>query len=224
MPSMPPESWYFVDFENLPGVDLAPAVESEARVTLLLGKHQTKLSVEMVHLIQRCGDRLKLVEVGATGHNALDLTLAYYLGLAIALDRTREFVIVSKDNGFAVLIKHLGSQGIAIRQAATLGPAPKPKSSRTGKTAAPFPAKPSAQPLPKPSTADLKFEKLVEFLRHDPKHCPKKLEKLRHVIFTHFSKKLSEAEQTAIVRKLEGRGAISVTGEAVTCLFPVGTK
>lgn len=221
---MPPDSWYFVDFENLPGADLTPAVGSGERVTLLLGKHQTKLSVEMVHLIQRFGDRLKLVEVGATGRNALDLTLAYYLGLAIALDRTREFVIVSKDNGFDVLIKHLGSQGIAIRQAAALGPAAKPKSPRTGKTAAPFPTKPKIPPPPKPPAGDLKFEKLVESFRHDPKHCPKKLEKLRHVIFTHFSKKLSEAEQIAIVRKLEGRGAISVEGEVVTCLFPVGTK
>jgi len=51
-------------------------------VTLLIGKKQTKLDLALVQQMRRVPDQVELVEVGASGHNALDLTLAYYLGRA----------------------------------------------------------------------------------------------------------------------------------------------
>lgn len=216
----PPPTLFLVDFENLPNVDLAPAVGSGARVKLFLGKHQTKLALELVQQIQRLGDRCEIIEVGRSGRNALDLTIACYLGREIERDRSLRFVIVSTDADFDPLIAHLTTNGVAVRRTSDLEDAPRAKVVRTGKTSAPFAAKPAPSPSPKTSKVDDRFGKLVESFRHDPKHCPKRLEKLRHVIFTHYNKKATEVQQNAIVRQLEKAGIIQVNGDVVTCLLP----
>ena len=87
----------FVDFENVPDVDLTLVENRSVHVTLLIGKHQKKLDLALVRQIHRLAGQVELVEVGATGRNALDLTLAFYLGQSVQQRRTAEFHIVSKD-------------------------------------------------------------------------------------------------------------------------------
>ena len=114
----------FVDFENVPDVDLGLVTGKPAHVMLLLGKHQKKLDVALVQQIRRFADQVELVEVGASGHNALDLTLAYYLGRAAQRDPEAHFCIISKDNDFDPMISHLRSQQIEIARYASFAALP----------------------------------------------------------------------------------------------------
>jgi hypothetical protein len=97
----------FVDFENVPNVDLGLVAGQPVHVTLLIGKKQTKLDLALVQQIHRLAGQVTLIEVGASGHNALDLTLACYLGQAIQCGRSNRFSIVSKDKDFEPMISHL---------------------------------------------------------------------------------------------------------------------
>lgn len=130
MPTQPITYFAFVDFENVPEVDLGPVAGTAAHIMLLLGKHQKKLDIALVHQIHRLANQVDLVEVGASGHNALDLTLAYYLGQAVQRDSRAEFFIVSKDNDFDPMIGHLLARQIRIARCASFALLPfleKPK-------------------------------------------------------------------------------------------------
>jgi hypothetical protein len=114
----------FVDFENVPEVDLGLVTGKPAHVMLLLGKHQKKLDVALVQQIRRLADQVELVEVGASGHNALDLTLAYYLGQAVHRHPEAWFYVVSKDNDFDPMLAHLHAQKVEVARFASFAELP----------------------------------------------------------------------------------------------------
>ena len=114
MTASPRDHLVFVDFENVPNIDLALIAVHPVRVTLLIGKNQKRLELALVQQIHQLGDRIQLIEVGASGHNALDLTLAYHLGRAVVHAPAAAFHIVSKDSDFDPLIAHLRTNGVAI--------------------------------------------------------------------------------------------------------------
>jgi len=91
---------------------------------LLLGKNQKKLSTSLALQIHRHAKQIELIEVGATGRNALDLVLANYLGRAIERFPTAEFTIVSKDQDFAAMIAHLNATEVKIGQYDDFGALP----------------------------------------------------------------------------------------------------
>ncbi|MES1168419.1 MAG: hypothetical protein ABUL61_04545, partial [Oleiharenicola lentus] len=62
----------FVDFENVPTADLGLVEGKPVHVTFLIGKKQTWLDLTLVKQIHRLATQVELVEVGASGHNALD--------------------------------------------------------------------------------------------------------------------------------------------------------
>ncbi len=104
----------FVDLENVPEIDLGLLEGKAAKATLLIGKNQKKFDVALVRQIHRLAAQVELVEVGASGHNALDLTLVFYLGQAAQKQPDAGFCIVSKDKDFDPMIGHLHGQGINI--------------------------------------------------------------------------------------------------------------
>ena len=104
----------FVDFENVPNVDLALVSGKPVHVTLLIGKNQTKLGIGLVQQIRRLAAQVELLEVGASGHNALDLTLAYYLGQAVQRAPNAQFCVVSKDKDFEPLLGHLCGNNVKV--------------------------------------------------------------------------------------------------------------
>jgi hypothetical protein len=109
-----PAHFVFVDFENVPDIDLALIAGQSVKITLLIGKNQTRLDLALVRHIHRLADRVELIEVGASGHNALDLTLAYHLGHTACQAPRATFHIVSKDTDFDPLVSHLNASGIAV--------------------------------------------------------------------------------------------------------------
>src|SRR5258706_4981457 len=111
----PPVNHIFVDFENVHKIDLAVIGSKAVSFTLLVGPRQTKLDVTLVEKLFEHALSVQLVRLTSAGPNALDFTLAYYVGRAVAADPTGFFHIVSKDAGYEPLIEHLRSMHISVR-------------------------------------------------------------------------------------------------------------
>ena len=103
-----------VDFENIQDVDLSLVDGHPVQVKILLGRHQRKLDVRLVQGIRKHADKVELIEVDATGHNALDMILAYHLGAIACQQPGARYCIVSKDKHFGPLATHLLSLGLKV--------------------------------------------------------------------------------------------------------------
>src|SRR6185369_16053281 len=112
----PPVNHVFVDFENVHKIDLAVIGSRTVAFTLLVGPRQTKLEVSLVEKLFEHALSVQFVRLASSGRNALDFTLAYYVGRAVAADPTGLFHIVSKDTGYDPLIEHLRSRHICAQR------------------------------------------------------------------------------------------------------------
>src|SRR6185312_8463939 len=124
MPFLSAANFVFVDFENVPSVDLGLVEGKAVQVTLMIGKNQTKIDFALVAQIQRMADQVELVKLDASGRNALDLTLANYLGRAIERRPDAQFCIVSKDKDFEPMIAHLVAKGVKVVRCDSFGALP----------------------------------------------------------------------------------------------------
>lgn len=109
-----PKNYVFVDCENVHPVDASVIGTESFHFTLLLGAQQLKLDVALVEKLMAHATTVQLIRLTASGRNALDFALAYYLGRAVVTDPTSSFHIVSRDGGFEPLIEHLRSQKIRV--------------------------------------------------------------------------------------------------------------
>jgi hypothetical protein len=201
----PPVNHVFVDFENVHEIDHTVIGSKAVTFTLLVGPHQTKLDVSLVEKLLEHAASVQWVRLTSAGKNALDFTLAYYVGRAVAGDPTGFFHIVSKDTGFDPLIKHLRSKHIRAHRHdsfATLsfdGLAKLPPA--TSPTAAP---KPKAQSKPKaePAMVDVWETKVLEHLRKHPTNRPKRKKTLVSHLLALSGKKATEGEVLGVVESL----------------------
>jgi hypothetical protein len=201
MPTTPITHFVFVDFENVQAVDLDLIEGKPVQVILLVGKNQGKIAYELVEQIHRRATQVRLEKLTGAGHNALDLTLAYYLGRAIERAPEAHFAIVSKDKDFEPMIAHVVAQGIQVKRHdsfATLPFLPQPKPAKPRPAKAPRSGKgnpvPAAPVLPKDPPADDRFERLITRLRNNQAPRPKKRASLLARIKTDFGNKLTDLE------------------------------
>lgn len=209
MPADPFNHFVFVDFENVPTVDLGLVAGKPVHVTLLIGKKQTWLDLPLVQQIHRLAAQVDLVEVGASGRNALDLTLAYYLGQAVQSSPRAEYFIVSKDKDFEAMIGHLQNKGTKVTRHDSFA-------------VLPFLAKPKVVPPPKkavaPKAADPakvvvpedRLEKLIKRLKDNSAPRPKRKASLLARIRTDFGNKLDEAELSQKLDEIVRRGVLVI--------------
>jgi hypothetical protein len=111
-----PVNYVFVDYENMHEVDLALIGRKTVHLTLLLGAQQTRLDSTLVEKLVAHAGSVRLVRMNASGRNALDFALAFYVGKAAQIDPTAYFHIVSKDTDFDPLVDHLKSQHIRAQR------------------------------------------------------------------------------------------------------------
>lgn len=192
----------FVDFENVPKVDPVLVEGKSVHVTLLIGKKQTKLDLSLVQQMRRVPDQVELVEVGASGHNALDLTLAFYLGQAAQYSPTAQFTIVSKDKDFEAMLSHLSNKGIHAARRDTFAAAFQPT-----------PKKPAAAAKPVPQSKappEDRLEKLITRLKNKLAPRPKNKVRLLAHINTAYGQKLNDAELMQKLDELIGRGVLVI--------------
>jgi hypothetical protein len=102
----------FVDYENIHQMDPDIIGRKSVTVTLLVGAKQTRMDLTVVEKLMEHAASVHMVRLTATGRNAVDFVLAYYLGRAVLADPMAYFHIVSKDKGFDPLIEHLRSRHI----------------------------------------------------------------------------------------------------------------
>ena len=98
----PPVNYVFIDDENVPNLDLSSIEGKTVHVTLLLGPKKTRLPVEQVQSMMEHAASAQLIRLEKEGRNALDFTLAYYLGRAVQADPGAYFHLVSKDGGTGI--------------------------------------------------------------------------------------------------------------------------
>ena len=96
----PPINHIFVDFENVHSIEPGLTGGKAISFTLLVGARQRKPEVTLLEKLLECCTSVELVRLTASGRNALDFTLAYYVGRAVEADPTGIFHIISKDKGY----------------------------------------------------------------------------------------------------------------------------
>ncbi len=202
----------FVDFENVPKVDLAIVQGPSVHVTLLIGKKQTKLDLSLVQQMRRVPDQVELVEVGASGHNALDMTLACYLGQAVQRTPAAQFTIVSKDKDFEPMIGHLSGKGTKVIRcdtfAAAFQPAPR-KPAAAPKATPPAKALPAPKPVPT-SKKQKSEEKFLKLITHLKLNHPKTQATLARSIATYYGNKLTLQAVEDVLEELKSRNVLAI--------------
>jgi hypothetical protein len=185
-----------VDFENVHEVDHSVIGSKSTSVTLFLGAKNTKLDVALVEKLLEHAASVQLVRLTSSGKNALDFTLAYYVGRAAITDPTGYFHIISKDAGFDPLIQHLKSRHIRAYRHADF--------SALTFTGTPKPA--IAVPAPPPDS----ITKVLEHLRKNTLNRPKKKKTLSGLLLSHLGKNTTEVEVATVIDALVHAGHLSI--------------
>ena len=212
-----PLNHVFVDYENVQALNLDVIASKNVTFTLLVGPHKKKLDVELVEQLFAHAASVELVRLSASGRNALDFTLAYYIGRAVAADPAGFFHIVSKDTGYDPMIAHLRSRHIRVRRhddfstltfssasklQAPIAVEPSKRSPATLKLKAPVADKPlRTKPVPvRPKTplSDKPLTRVLEHLRTHPINRPKR----RKTLASHLSALLGKQPAEGGIEKL----------------------
>lgn len=197
----PPVNYVFVDFENVPGIDLTMIGEKTVYLTLLLGVRQTKLDTGLVEKLMAHAASVQLVRLESAGKNALDFTLAYYLGRAAQADPNAYFHVISKDSGFDPMIEHLQKRQLRVRR----------HEDGTTLTFA-APAKPvAAAAKPPANEPEDRLPEIVEHLRKRLNSRPKTKKTLKTHLKAHLGKSItSDKEIDQLIARLEKTGRIAL--------------
>ena len=194
-----------VDFENVQEIDLGSIGEKSVEVTLLLGRMQKRLEVGLVKQLLQRPSGVRLIEMGASGKNALDLALAYHLGKAAAADPSGCFHIISRDRDFDPLIAHLKQANIKIWRHDTFSIQ-------------------AILPEKRPAAAADKVEIVANRLRKSTTNRPKRKSTLLSHINAQFRGKLQDGEADKLVESLVDRRVISIDSKGkVTYLLSDGS-
>ena len=213
----PPHNHVFVDYENVQALDLSVIGSKGVTFTLLVGPQKKKLDVELVEQLFAHAASVELVRLTASGRNALDFTLAYYVGRAVAADPAGFFHIISKDTGYDPMIEHLRSRHVRIRRhndfsTLTFSAAPRLNEPATDERSPATPTEPKPKalvankplkktsvPVRKPTSLDDKpSARVLEHLRTHPNNRPKH----RKTLVSHMSALLGKQPAEGGIEKL----------------------
>lgn len=197
MPPVSPISHVFIDFENVPSARLTGFAGGPVRVTILIGEKQKRLETALVEQLLQHAANVNLVRLGSSGRNALDFTLAYYVGRAVAADSSALVYIISRDKGFDPLIEHLNLNRIKAARYES------------------FEALPFLM-TPAPSSEHALLEEVVDHLEAHPKSRPKRKRTLMSHLRANYGQ-LTEAQAETVVSQLCTQNLITIDGKgAVT--------
>jgi hypothetical protein len=189
----PPMNHVFLDYENVPRIDLSVIGKKSMSFTLFLGPKQTKLNTELVEKLMEQAASVQLVRLAKSGRNALDFLLVYYLGRAVLADPTAHFHIVSKDTDFEPVIEHLRSRHVQIRRH---------KDFSTLSFAAPSKAPGATDQNDAVKAEESALEKVLKNLRRNSSNRPTKKKKLLSHLKSHLGKKATEEDAERVLGQL----------------------
>ncbi len=190
MPTSHPISHVFIDFENVPAITLTGFAGGPVRLTILLGEKQKRLDSLLVEQLLQYSANVNFVRLRSSGRNALDFTLAYSVGRAVAADPTAEVYIISHDKGFDPLIEHLNLNRIKAARHEDFQDLPfLERAKRSGSAA--------------------RLAEVVAHLAAHPDSRPKRLRTLLSHLQANYGH-LTEAEAEAMVDELRDRNFITI--------------
>ena len=198
--------WIFVDYENVRPNDFHPDRQPDTHILVFLGPNQHKIPAELVMALQAFGPHARYIQCAASGKNALDFHIAFYLGEIAYQHSEDEFHIVSEDKGFDPLVQHMRKKrGITVRRHAGL-----PTIASTDKT-----------PVTKGKTRGKRgtapaVEDVRKALAAAGKARPRKVATLRNWINTTFNRELDETALDRLVADLRSRRLIVVSADKVS--------
>jgi hypothetical protein len=215
------ETILLVDFENIGKIDLT-AVPEQVKVALFFGAAQKSVPREFLEAALKLRERFEHINAAGQGKNALDFHIAYYLGEYLTKSPRTECVILSRDKDFAPLVKHLVSRGFAVRTANTLRDAFPARPAQESRRSAPESRRPvqesrRAAPIREPGAAQ---EDALQWLVGGAKNRrPRTRKALAAHLYSHFSKKRSEADIQATIDGLIGSGQLGEANGKITYNF-----
>ena len=109
------DEYLYIDYENVQDVNV-DLIKSTIKVMIIVGENQTKVPIDLIQKTQPFGESVQWLRVGGKGRNALDFFIAFFLGRDVAADRSKSFIIYSKDSGYDPLINYLKKSGVKARR------------------------------------------------------------------------------------------------------------
>lgn len=109
------EEYLYIDYENVQDVQV-DVIKKTMKVMIIVGSDQTKVPIELVQKTQPFGNAVEWIRINGKGRNALDFSIAFYLGKDVAADSNKKHIIYSKDTGYDPLINHLKKSGINVKR------------------------------------------------------------------------------------------------------------
>ncbi len=102
-----------IDYENVLQVDISEIDKESYNVKIIVGASQNKIPFDLVTAAQAFGSNIEWVKIDASGKNALDFHIAYFLGKYSQTHPNQKFIVLSKDTGFDPLMRFLNKNGVS---------------------------------------------------------------------------------------------------------------
>lgn len=196
-----PTNYILIDFENVQPKNFELLQKHPFEVYVFVGENQSKVPYDLADAMQAMGTKARYVKISGNGRNALDFHIAFYIGQLAAGDPDGYFHVISKDQGFDPLIRHLRTQKVKAKREKDL----------------------AEIPLLRISNAvgiSEKIELIVDNLRGRGQSKPRKEKTLANTIDSLFTKSLGEDESTVLMRELQKRQYIAVNEGNVSYKLP----
>lgn len=210
----PPVNHVFVDFENVHRIDASVIGSKTVSFTLLLGAQQTKLDADLVEKLMEHATSVQLIRLTSSGKNALDFTLAYYVGRAVIANPTAYIHIVSKDTGYDPLVEHLRSRHIHAHRHDSFGTLTFSGTAKVATVAfkgeAVAPTAGTVTPRAVTAPKETPMTRVLERLRKNVTNRPKKKKTLLSHLRSTLGKDATEEEAAELIETLRRSGHISI--------------
>ena len=194
-------NYVLIDYENVQPEALAALDHEHFKVMVFVGANQAKVPMKTAAALQRMGDKAEYIQISGNGSNALDFHIAYYIGRLAAQEAPAFFHIISKDQGFKPLIEHLKAQKIYVALSKDVSDIPLVKAVAS-------------------KSPDERQARVVERLTRMKSTRPATLKTLAKTIERLFLEQLTPEEIDALIKRLQAKGVVTITGTRVTYSLP----
>jgi hypothetical protein len=209
------KSVVFIDFENLQKID-SGLIGPGTKLIIMVGLEQDDKAFDFAKDLFNDISSIELIKVNGRGHNALDIFIAFYIGLYFESIKQSEIIICSNDLDYDQLIKHLDGHGVSIKrigyQDITTGEA-----GAENTKAKPIKRKEKSGQNARVKTDDV--QKVIDCLRKQStsqkKKRPKKVLTLENYLHTHFASKISKETIKEAIEIMKKDGLIIVVSDKV---------
>jgi PIN domain len=209
-----------VDYENIGKIELGE-IPAGVLVPFFFGASQKSVPKDFLKAALNLRERFVPIDIEGQGKNALDFHIAYYMGEYLTRSPESACVILSKDKGFDPLVKHLVSRGFAVRRAHALREAFPGGAVETRRPQGANRRPPAANQRPPAAAAPASVaENALRWLAGGAKaRRPRTRKALAAHLFSHFSKKIPEADVQVLIDELVGSGQLGEENGKITYHF-----